>query len=262
MENKIIYIAGYGRSGTTILDIILSNSTNITSAGALATILKWIKENHLCSCGEKMEDCSFWEDYKLGLYEDKIDKKLQIQRLCERYYFPILAWENEYSNYINHTFHYVCKDNNVIIDSSGTPHIVLFRPYLLKKYSEFDVKLIFSKRRLNDVLKSTLKKHGSPEREKNRSKIVIFFVTIFSYLITYLFTSLIYLTFDKSSRQIVKFKKLKKEPEIVLRDIGSKFDINLEKSISILQADNEFEINHMVGGNRIRFKDSIKFRRS
>ena len=40
METTIIYIAGYGRSGSTILDIVLSNSDNVITIGEISNVFR------------------------------------------------------------------------------------------------------------------------------------------------------------------------------------------------------------------------------
>lgn len=57
----LIYIMGRGHSGSTILDIILGNSARIESVGQLMTGLLDEEHGHVCSCGETMQDCSYWQ---------------------------------------------------------------------------------------------------------------------------------------------------------------------------------------------------------
>ena len=41
---KIIYVAGYGRSGSTLIDIVLSNSSNITTVGEISNIFNELSD--------------------------------------------------------------------------------------------------------------------------------------------------------------------------------------------------------------------------
>ena len=58
---KIIYIAGLGRSGTTLLDRVLGQADNACSTGELK--LLWRRgcvKNQLCGCGKSFNTCMFW----------------------------------------------------------------------------------------------------------------------------------------------------------------------------------------------------------
>ena len=58
---KVIFIAGMGRSGSTLLDRLLGAVPGVCSVGEL----RWIwtlgfRDNQLCGCGARFLDCPFW----------------------------------------------------------------------------------------------------------------------------------------------------------------------------------------------------------
>jgi hypothetical protein len=58
---KVLYIAGFGRSGSTILSNALGQVPGFFSAGELNFIWKHnVIENRLCGCGEPFHDCPVW----------------------------------------------------------------------------------------------------------------------------------------------------------------------------------------------------------
>lgn len=58
---KVVYIAGYGRSGTTLLDIALGQHERTAGLGELSTLSRHVwQENEYCSCGQKARDCPLW----------------------------------------------------------------------------------------------------------------------------------------------------------------------------------------------------------
>ncbi len=60
---NVIFIVGYGRSGSTILDRLLGSIEGFQSAGELKYIWRrGLEQNQLCGCGEKFSDCSFWSN--------------------------------------------------------------------------------------------------------------------------------------------------------------------------------------------------------
>lgn len=58
---KVLYIAGFGRSGSTILDNLLNQVDGFFSAGELCYM--WdhnLPESGLCGCGRPLEECEVW----------------------------------------------------------------------------------------------------------------------------------------------------------------------------------------------------------
>lgn len=60
----VLYVAGYGRSGTTILDMLLNVQPSMFGAGELTNLFEtWIHDKQ-CSCSQPYSRCSFWLQVK------------------------------------------------------------------------------------------------------------------------------------------------------------------------------------------------------
>lgn len=57
---SIIYIGGYGRSGSTLLDRILGQHPKVFSGGELWRYQEFATSNQLCGCGKPVLDCQIW----------------------------------------------------------------------------------------------------------------------------------------------------------------------------------------------------------
>src|SRR4029078_5765586 len=58
---RVLFIAGWGRSGSTLLDRILGQVPGVFSAGELRHIWqRGVGEDRLCGCGEPFASCSVW----------------------------------------------------------------------------------------------------------------------------------------------------------------------------------------------------------
>lgn len=57
---KIIYIAGAGRSGSTLLSLLLSQHPDVTNLGQIRDVFFAAKRGARCSCGARLTDCDFW----------------------------------------------------------------------------------------------------------------------------------------------------------------------------------------------------------
>lgn len=72
----VIYLAGYGRSGTTLIDMVFNGHPRIFGAGGLGTYrTKDRRRMHKnvarmdkpCNCGQMVSTCPFWSDIFQGL---------------------------------------------------------------------------------------------------------------------------------------------------------------------------------------------------
>jgi hypothetical protein len=62
-DGRVLFIGGWGRCGSTLLDMMLGQVCNVVSAGELREIwLRGCVENRPCSCGAPFWECPFWRD--------------------------------------------------------------------------------------------------------------------------------------------------------------------------------------------------------
>jgi Sulfotransferase family len=60
---KVLFVAGYGRSGSTLLDRTLGQVDGFCSVGELRHVFReGYLENRLCGCGEEFRSCPFWRE--------------------------------------------------------------------------------------------------------------------------------------------------------------------------------------------------------
>jgi hypothetical protein len=60
---KVLFIGGYGRSGSTLLDRVLGTVGGFCSCGELRHIWQeGFVENRLCGCGQPFRECPFWTE--------------------------------------------------------------------------------------------------------------------------------------------------------------------------------------------------------
>jgi hypothetical protein len=56
----ILYIAGMGRTGSTILGELLGRVDDVTYVGELSQFWRRYSQRELCSCGRALPECGFW----------------------------------------------------------------------------------------------------------------------------------------------------------------------------------------------------------
>jgi hypothetical protein len=57
---EIIYIGGYGRSGSTLLDHLVASRIGALSCGELCNVFAYAARHAACTCGENITTCSVW----------------------------------------------------------------------------------------------------------------------------------------------------------------------------------------------------------
>src|SRR5690554_3151258 len=162
---KVIYIAGNGHSGSTLLDIIIGSSPNIFSAGELTCITRDSIFEEYCSCNQLIKECSIWseivkiwletspvnlEDYKKLRW--KFERNKTTVRTLSSRFMP----SQDFKTYCIATrllFEAIQKvtGKNIIVDSSKSPQ----RIAILSKI--VDLKVIHLCRNAKGVLNSAKK---------------------------------------------------------------------------------------------------------
>ncbi len=57
----VLYVAGWGRSGSTLLELILATLPGFVATGELRRLWEaGLRRNNLCGCGARFDDCPFW----------------------------------------------------------------------------------------------------------------------------------------------------------------------------------------------------------
>ena len=57
---KLVYVGGHGRSGSTLLDVLLDASPQLLGVGELHHLPRLLADDQSCSCGTALGRCPFW----------------------------------------------------------------------------------------------------------------------------------------------------------------------------------------------------------
>ena len=67
MLERVVYVGGAARSGTTALGRALAVSEGAVWAGELVWLPRDLQEDRRCSCGEVASRCPFWREVRARL---------------------------------------------------------------------------------------------------------------------------------------------------------------------------------------------------
>ena len=80
---KLIYIGGYGRSGSTLLEYLLTAHPEVVACGEIERHLRVFTRRRACTCGESVRHCQVWGEFqhKSGRLEGLDHTQLSLQVL-------------------------------------------------------------------------------------------------------------------------------------------------------------------------------------
>lgn len=73
---KLIAILGTDRSGSTLLDKIISSNPGIFSVGEIHRFINYYQNNYSCTCGKQFYECEFWKAVLMRLDKKKFNPHL------------------------------------------------------------------------------------------------------------------------------------------------------------------------------------------
>lgn len=131
MTQKVVYIAGRGHSGSTILDMALGCHPKMVGLGEVFGVLMGYSDKDgaelPCSCGEMPENCRFWG-----------------------YFLENGGWYNTVVSYFSRVY----GKDTILVDSSKThTPIEMYLP-------NYDTKILFLKRNFTGWYNSIHAKYG------------------------------------------------------------------------------------------------------
>ncbi|WP_422048920.1 hypothetical protein [Shimia sp.] len=59
--DRLIYIVGSGRSGSTVMERVLNSSDRLVGVGEIHALWRLPIDGLMCSCGATVPDCTFWQ---------------------------------------------------------------------------------------------------------------------------------------------------------------------------------------------------------
>ncbi len=174
-SSHVVYIAGVGRSGSTLLERLIADRKGFSGLGEVIHLNdRGIRDNQLCGCGTPFADCEFWADvgkvafggwenvdgHSQHLLRRSVDRNRELVRLI----FPIGSFRDRidtYSSYIGSVYA-ACKTVSgagALIDSSKHPSYA----YLLRRVPNVDLSVVHIVRDPRGVAYSWAKKMRRPE---------------------------------------------------------------------------------------------------
>jgi hypothetical protein len=271
MKVKIIYLAGEGRSGTTLLEKLLAEQNNIFAGGELRYIWeRSIKDDQLCSCGKRFSECEVWqriisdirENINVDLFINTYNK---IGRMRHYPFFKLLKKCNNkdfdiISNIYYKLYKSILKNTNstYVIDSSKHPVFA----HILSTNPNIELYVIHLIRDPRAVAYSSMKKRIRPEI-KDRVEYMPIYPSYIS-ATAWKFVNIVSEQLNKESKKYMrlKYEDMFKDIKATINKIGNFLELE-SINFDFIKSNNIVKLhsNHTTSGNPMRFKSgNIKLR--
>ena len=263
---RVLYVAGYGRSGSTVLDMLLGNHPDVFGAGELVNLFAPAGlERGICSCGEPVHGgCLFWAEVmrRTGIGPAEMPALHRVTRALEGPAGSLRerldpgararygqAWEAVFE-----AIHQV-SGRPLVVDSSKTSPGMSRRPNTLRVLARRHTQVLHLVR---DPRAVALSRSRGDNRllEQGRIEPRSMLRTTIGWLAANAAAQL-----HRGSGLRLRYEDLVAAPETAVAEICARLEISPAPLLRLLSEDRALEPGHGVDGNRARRAGPVRLRR-
>ncbi len=272
---KIIYICGSGRSGSTLLDIILGNQKESVSVGELNFLHRFAEGSEFCACTQTFNNCDFWPTIvtkwqELSSEKEPLETLKKYQNIFERFktahkgIYHYLTKSPSYKHYCHlvKTLYQAITETSgqeVIIDSSKNP----LRAFYISSIKDLNFNVLHFIRDGRGVAYSLSKAYEKDVKKGIQTQMhpkPIWRTALF-WMIVNLISHLVGLRYPKKYIRVFYEDFLKDAPHLLDR-LSNHFSISYDEIKTNLKEEKSFKTAHNVAGNRLRMNGAIKLKKT
>jgi len=269
MRLKVVYIAGYGRSGSTLLERVLSLHSDVVGCGEVYNLYRPCYRG-VCSCEEKLESCDFWGDVieEMGHVMGFSQNMRRVEDIVHGLYLRGLPNVMKNYNKFWSSFFLKVREKSgctYIVDSSKTDRLAFWRPHLLRACDGFDLKVIHLVRHPEKCVASYRKVDNWRVEQEGRSESISFpSIRVYSHWPIANLSAHLFQRTDPKNYFLLRWEDFLSDPvqttQRVYSFLGLQVDDVLETVKNMAVGGVELPITHQLAGNRVRKERMIKLR--
>lgn len=277
MSNNIsvMYIAGAGRSGTTLLSALIDTSPDCFSAGEATHLwYRGVVEDQLCSCNQPFSRCELWQEViRAGFGDISYTDARHIEQARRRcislatiplWLLPRILQTSrfqsalhEYRQALTALYGAIHKitGKKLIVDSSKYPP----EAFLLQQTPEIDLKLVHLIRNCSAIVYAWQKRMRLDEVYYRQEYMAVYnpaktctawicFNVLFERMLKQLNRG------GEDKGMAIRYEDLIESPTATLNSIADMFNISRATCAFDENNSTSLPINHMVSGNPVRLQ--------
>ena len=253
---------GTGRSGSTILEILVGNTPGVHQAGELTHIFRdGVLRERQCSCGRAVSSCSIWAPVLGGFHTDR-NAAEQCQRLHEsiethsRFPVTLLCLNRKATlrRYRESNARLLCR----LAESSGCSVVVDSSKYAgralaLSRAFPGKIYVLALSRSPAGLIRSFSKPQKDEQLPKKLAGVLLYdaWVTLCARITAYVLGHAVLR---------IKYEDLLNDPSTVLSLIQEWSRIDLTESRRKIASSEPLKVGHLVTANRLRRQREVKLR--
>jgi len=276
VDFSVIYIIGDVRSGSTLLDYLLSCHPQVVSVGEMHRLSDFYFKKSLlakswkykCSCGKILSECTFWkniveesnlpEDFETAItfhqpLKSALNKRKQIKSMKGILESAVFFKEENIAKNCWNIYEQISKQTGkrIIIDSSKNA----FQAIFLDKQKRTEIKFLLLERDIKSVAYSKMKRINDKRQFVGNKVNNIFYQLVGSFLTVKTNRNISEVIKQISGTANVKkinYMQLTTEPETTIKDICNW--LNIESYTIPEQTLTTNNIFHVIGGSPSRYE--------
>jgi Sulfotransferase family len=267
---RIAFIGGCGRSGSTLLDLMLGEFPGFFSAGEVRFIWqRGLVENQLCGCGAPFNECPFWTAVGREAFGgwDKLsgDDMAALERAVDRHrYIPFLIapglWPGyrrrlaRYTDVLSRLYKGIERVTGAayIIDSTKDPPFA----FLLRRVPGLDLRVVHLARDSRGVAFSWTKRVRKPEQVETAAYMNTYHPVEMGF--RWIVYNLLFHLLERLGvpRLFMRYERLVTSPRVEMERVARHLDEEIrEEHFAFLHGNSvDLRVHHTVSGNPMRFE--------
>jgi hypothetical protein len=260
---RLLYIVGYGRSGSTLVDIALSSHERVVSVGEVMYLPDyWLDPGQRCTCGAQFVSCEFWAglwsstpptdlvqavrrvETRVGSLRVFLGLLTPLERRQHRaYHMALLAHIGE------------AHGDALVVDSSKIPARML----ALVALADADIHVVHLVRNGLGVMESLVKRGSNRALEGHIAPPRwVAARTVLGWTLANMCAALYVWRAKPASCTRIRYEDFTRDPGAMTARILHACGIDGTALGDRLSEGEPLAVGHMVGGNRLRWRSDIR----
>lgn len=260
---KILYVAGYGRSGSTVLERVLASHPRVFGGGELNSVIDLLDPQGAGDTPYAIEEDQLWTDiadeirqqFPDGRDVRRLQQEFQSLSSIRGYLFGHgTQRRNQFRDYIDALTNAIAArihaDADYLVDSSKTARVTVFKPLALAKVAGREVKVIHLVRDGRGCIWSVLK--GSNRKIKLGVNPKVRFAGIRS-SVHWLMANLgaqLYAWLLPGNYIRLRYEDFVAKPGKSLLKLSEFLDLDLSEQIQTIESGASFPATQQIAANR------------